>query len=265
MRPRWLAVIIALLLSTVCVASLAAQELRVAAAADLQFALKDLAAQYEKQSGARLSISFGSSGNFFAQIENGAPFDIFFSADSEYPRKLGAAGRTTPGSLQIYARGKIVLWAPPGTSLHFEREGLSALLDAKIQKVAIANPEHAPYGRAAVEALKNAGIYDHLKTKLVFGENISQAAQFVQSGSAQAGIVALSLAVSPAMKDGQRWEIPAALYQPLEQGVVILKSSINQQAAQAFLNYLRTPEAQALLMRYGFSTPPVDEGTSHNP
>lgn len=264
MRVRLLAVIIALLLSTVCVTSLAAQELRVAAAADLQFALKDLGAQYEKQAGTKLSISFGSSGNFFAQIENGAPFDIFFSADSEYPRKLEAAGRTVPGSLQIYARGKIVLWAPPGTSLHFEREGLSALLDAKIQKVAIANPEHAPYGRAAVEALKKAGIYDQVKPKLVFGENISQTAQFVQSGSAQAGIVALSLAVSPAMKDGQHWEIPADLYRPLEQGVVILKSSTNQQAAQDFLKYLRTAEAQALLARYGFTTPPVDAGTSHH-
>jgi molybdate transport system substrate-binding protein len=258
MRTRLMIVLV--LLSTCFSAVVEAQELRVAAAADLQFALKDLAAKYEKQSGTKLSISFGSSGNFFAQIENGAPFDIFFSADSDYPHQLEAAGLTEPGTLTVYALGRIILWAPPGSSFDFQSKGLSALLDAKIQKVAIANPEHAPYGRAAAAALKKAGLYDQLKPKLVFGENVSQTAQFVQSGNAQVGIVALSLALSPAMKDGQRWEIPAELYPPLEQAVIVLKSSSNKAAAQALLKYLRTSDAQALLERYGFTLPAASAG-----
>ena len=242
-----------------------AQEVRVAAAADLEFAMQDVAAQFEKHTGTKVDVTYGSSGNFFSQLQNGAPFDLFFSADIDYPRKLEAAGLAEPGTLYQYAVGRIAIWTPADAKVDVASLGWKALLDASVQKIAIANPEHAPYGRAAVEALKKAGIYDQVKPKLVFGENISQTAQFVQSGSAQAGIVALSLAVSPAMKDGQRWEIPSALYRPLEQGVVILESSTNQQAAHAFLRYLRTPEAQALLMRYGFSTPPVDAGTSHNP
>jgi len=247
--------LLAIAFSSIFVPIAVAQEIRVAAAADLQFALTDLATQYEKQSGTKVSISFGSSGNFFAQLENGAPFDVFFSADSAYPRKLEAAGLTEPGTLAIYARGRIAVWTSPGSSFDFEKNGLSTLLDPKIQKFAIANPEHAPYGRAAVAALKQAGLYDQLKSKLVIGENISQAAQFVQSGSAQAGIVALSLTVSPAMKDGHRWLVPENLYPPLDQSVVVLKSSANKAAAKAFLEFLRTPEAQSTFSRYGFTLP----------
>jgi molybdate transport system substrate-binding protein len=247
--------LLAIAFSSIFVPISIAQEIRVAAAADLQFALTDLAAQYEKHSGSKVSISFGSSGNFFAQLANGAPFDVFFSADSAYPRKLEAAGLTEPGTLATYAKGRIAVWTSPGSSFDFEKNGLSTLLDAQIQKVAIANPEHAPYGRAAVAALKQAGLYDQLKSKLVIGENISQAAQFVQSGSAQAGIVALSLALSPAMKDGHRWLVPENLYPPLDQSVVILKSSANKSAAKAFLEFLRTPDAQSTLSRYGFTLP----------
>jgi molybdate transport system substrate-binding protein len=238
-----------------CGSIAAAQEIKVAAAADLQFALNDLGAQYEKQSGAKLSLSFGSSGNFFAQILNGAPFDIFFSADNEYPRKLEEAGLAEPGTITIYAQGRIVVWAPAGTSVDFASKGLSGLLDPAIQKVAIANPQHAPYGRAAEAALRKAGLYDRIQSKLVIGQNISQAAQFVQSGSAQAGIVALSLAISPAMSGGQRWEVPQDLYPALLQSVVVLKSSTNKAAALAFLKYLRSTEAQALFSRYGFTMP----------
>ncbi|MGB8323909.1 MAG: molybdate ABC transporter substrate-binding protein [Candidatus Acidiferrum sp.] len=256
---------LAVIFFSIFVPACLAQEIRVAAAADLQFALTDLAAQYEKQSGTKVSISFGSSGNFFAQIENGAPFDIFFSADSEYPRKLEAAGLAEPGTLAIYAKGRIALWAPAGSPFDFEKNGLSTLLDDKIQKLAIANPEHAPYGRAAVAALKQAGLYEQLKSKFVIGENISQAAQFVQSGSAQAGIVALSLALSPAMKDGQRWLVPENLYPPLDQSVVILKSSTSKAAAKAFLEFLHTVEAQSTLSRYGFTLPAGVAGKSAKP
>jgi molybdate transport system substrate-binding protein len=231
-----------------------AQQLRIAAAADLQYALTDLSAQYEKQAGVKLAITYGSSGNFFAQIQNGAPFDLFLSADLNYPPKLIDAGFAEPDSLQIYATGRLVLWLPPDSPLD-PAARLKTLLDPRIRKIAIANPEHAPYGRAAVAALQNAGLYDQLKPKLVFGENISQAAQFVQSGSAQAGLIALSLALSPAMKNGKRWNIPPDRYPSIEQAAVVLKSSPNKQAALSFLAFLKTPQARDTFERYGYGAP----------
>ena len=236
------------------------RQLAIAAAADLQFALTDLGNQYEKQTGATLSITYGSSGNFFAQLQNGAPFDLFFSADVEYPRRLEAAGLTEPGTLTVYARGQIVLWAPPGSNFDFARQGLSSLMDPRIQKIAIANPDHAPYGRAAVAALKKDGIYERIKSKLVLGENISQAAQFVQSGNAQVGVIALSLAASPAMKDGQRWEVPLELYPSLVQAAVVMKASQHKQLARDFLGFLQTDAARATLARYGFALPATGSG-----
>ncbi len=234
--------------------SVHAQTLRIAAAADLQFVLPDLASQYKKQTGAKVAITYGSSGNFFAQIQNGAPFDLFLSADLDYPKKLTQAGLAESDSLQIYAAGRLALWLPPNSPLD-PNGGLKTLLDPRIQKIAIANPEHAPYGRAAVAALQNAGLYDQLKPKLVFGENISQAAQFVQSGSAQAGLIALSLALSPAMKNGKRWDIPLDSYPSMEQAVVILKSSPNKQAALSFLAFLKSPQSRATFDRYGYAAP----------
>ena len=233
---------------------ISAQTLRIAAAADLQFVLPDLAAEYEKQTGVKLAITYGSSGNFVAQIQNGAPFDLFFSADLDYPKKLTQAGFADSDSLQIYATGRLALWLPPDSPLD-PGVGLKTLLDPRIQKIAVANPEHAPYGRAAVAALQSASFYDQLKPKLVFGENISQAAQFVQSGSAQAGLIALSLALSPAMKNGKRWDIPADRYPPIEQAVVVLKSSPNKQAALSFLTFLKSTQARATFERYGFQVP----------
>ena len=231
-----------------------AQTLRIAAAADLQFVLPDLAAQYEKQTGAKLAITYGSSGSFFAQIQNGAPFDLFFSADLDYPKKLIQAGFADSDSLQIYAAGRLVLWLPPDSALD-PAAGLKVLLDPRIQKIAIANPEHAPYGRAAAAALQNAGLYDQLKPKLVLGENISQAAQFVQSGNAQAGLIALSLALSPAMKNGKLWNVPPDRYPSIEQAVVVLKTLPNKQAAVSFLTFLKSPQARATFERYGYSAP----------
>lgn len=229
--------------------------IRVAAAADLQFALKDIAQQYERLNGQKVEITFGSSGNFFAQIQNGAPFDIFFSADIDYPNRLQQANLIEPTSLLKYAVGRIVIWMPADSKIDLIARKWNALLEPSIQKVAIANPEHAPYGRAAVDALKRAGLYDKLQSKLVYGENISQAAQFVQSGNAQAGIIALSLAVSPAMKSGRRWGVPVDQYAPIEQAAVILKSARDKDAARAFLKLIASDDGQRILGSYGFAPP----------
>ena len=232
-----------------------AEELAVAAAADLNFAMKEIAQQYQRDTGNTLKLSFGSSGNFLVQIENGAPFDLFFSADVSYPQKLEQGGLAEPGTLYRYAVGKIVLWAPNSSKLNL-KQGINVLLDPSIHKIAIANPAHAPYGRAAEEALKQAGIYDRVKDKLVLGENISQTAQFVQSGNADIGVLALSLAVAPAMqKSGRYVEIPSSDYPPIIQAVVILKSAKNKDTATQFLNFLKEGNTVALMRRYGFLLP----------
>ena len=242
--------------------SVSAQTLRIAAASDLQFAMPELAAQCEKQTGVKLAVTYGSSGNFFAQIQNGAPFDLFFSADVSYPHKLVVAQLADASSLQVYAVGHLVLWLPPDTPLD-PSAGLKILLDPRIQRIAIANPDHAPYGRAAVAALRSAGLYEQLQPKLVFGENVSQAAQFVQTGSAQAGFLAYSLTLSPAMKSGKFWKIPADKYPPVEQAAVLLTASSNKEAALSFLDFLKTPVARATLEKYGFFLPLAAAATKH--
>jgi molybdate transport system substrate-binding protein len=242
------------LLALACARVTAAQqEVRVAAAADLKFAMEDLAGQFEKQAGTKVNVSYGSSGNFFSQLQNGAPFDLFFSADMGYAQKLDSAGLAEPGTLYEYAVGRIAIWAPADAKMDVAKLGWNALLNPSVQKIAIANPEHAPYGRAAVAALQKAGIYEQVKPKLVYGENISQAAQFVQSGNAQAGIVAMSLAVSPPMKDGKRWEIPAEMHPPIEQAVIVMKNAKNKDQAKAFLEFVKSKEGRMTLAKYGFT------------
>jgi molybdate transport system substrate-binding protein len=241
-----------MLLLLACAGQSFAQEITVAAAADLQFAFHDVAERFEKTTGKHVKMIFGSSGNFFAQIQNGAPFDLFFSADSEYPKKLEAAGLSEPGTFYPYAKGKIVLWVASQSKLDLN-QGLKVLLDPSIQKIAIANPEHAPYGRAAVAALRRENLYDQVSAKFVMGENISQTATFVASGSADIGIIALSLAVAPNMKDKGRYvAIPAADYPPIEQAAIILKSSTNKETARQFVEFVKAPAAQELLRDYGF-------------
>jgi molybdate transport system substrate-binding protein len=255
-------ILAALLLCMWSPADARAAEIKIAAASDLTFAFKDVAAQFEKQTGISIKLTFGSSGNFFAQIQNGAPFDLFFSADVGYPKKLEAAGLTEPGTIYEYASGKLVMWVPSPSKLDLSR-GLATLLDPSIRKIAIANPQHAPYGTAAVAAMRHAGVYNNVKSKLVLGENISQTAQFVQSGNADVGILALSLAVAPAMKNSGRYvEIAPADYPPLVQAGVILKSSRNKELANQFLKFLKEPGTLALMERYGFSIP-KDVASAH--
>jgi molybdate transport system substrate-binding protein len=227
----------------------------VAAASDLTYAMNEIAANFEKATGCTVRLSLGSSGNFLTQIENGAPFDVFFSADLAYPEKLEAEGLAAPGSAYVYAIGKIALWTRNDSRVDVGR-GLAALREPSVRKIAIANPEHAPYGRAAEQALRQSGVYEAVKDRLVLGENISQAAEFVESGNADAGILALSLVVSPAMKDkGRAWNIPEKFYTPIEQGAVVLRAAANPQGAREFLDYIKMPATAALLERYGFVLP----------
>ena len=232
-----------------------AEEIAIAAAADLNFAFKELVAEYEKATGNHVKLTLGSSGNFYAQIQNGAPFDLYFSADIAYPRKLEEAGLTVPDSLYQYAVGRIVLWTGLESRLDVT-QGFEALREPTVKKIAIANPKHAPYGRAAVAAMEYFKIYDQVKDKLILGENISQAAQFIESGACEIGIIALSLAVAPAMKSkGTYWEVPAEAHPSLEQGAVILKSSKQQESAKQFLVFIKGAQGQEIMKRYGFTLP----------
>jgi molybdate transport system substrate-binding protein len=260
MKKRWVEAICAAVLAAVIAlwaVPSPAGEITLAAASDLVFVFKEIIPAFEKETGETVRLSLGSSGNFYAQIENGAPFDLFFSADIGYPKKLEEAGLVEAGSLYRYAVGRIVLWAPKNSPIRIEALGIKALLDRSVMKIAIANPKHAPYGKAAVEAMRHFQIYDSVKEKLVLGENVSQAAQFVASGSADLGVIALSLALGPAMKErGDYWEIPKAAYPPLEQGAVILKQGKNPAGAEAFLSFLRRAEGRRVMERYGFGVPP---------
>lgn len=236
--------------------SASGEELTIAAASDLNFAFKEIVSDFEKATGTHVRLSLGSSGNFFSQIQHGAPYDLYFSADIRYPQKLEQTGHAVPGSLYKYAVGRIVVWTPQSSSVPVSQAGMDALLAPSIKKIAIANPKHAPYGRAAVAAMEHFKIYDRVKEKLVLGENISQAAQFVESGAADIGIVALSLALAPAMKEaGRYWEIPAASHPALEQGAVIVAGTKQQQAAKAFLDFLKGPAGRRVMAGYGFVLP----------
>ena len=233
-----------------------AQEIIVAAAADMSAALPELVTAYAKKTGQAVKLSFGSSGNLTNQIRNGAPFDVFLSADEEYPRHLITEGLASKDTLYRYAIGRLVLWVPGNSPLDLTKLGIKALLDPSVKKISIANPATAPYGRAAEAALRHFGIYDQVSSRLVVGENISQAAQFVESGNAQAGLIALSHALAPAMKDkGRYWTVPLDAYPTLNQAAVVLARSNQQDAARKFLEFVRSPEATSLLTSYGFSLP----------
>jgi molybdate transport system substrate-binding protein len=244
------------LMLLLCCGGIAAGQITVAAAADLNAALPELAVEYQKEGGNSVKLAFGSSGSLFSQIQNGAPFDMFFSADADYPRQLVEAGLAERSSLYRYAVGKLVVWVPASSSLDLEQSGIKILRDPSVKKIAIANPQHAPYGRAAEAALRHFGIYEQVAPRLVLGENVSQAAQFVESGSAQAGLIALSHALSPSLKGkGRYWIIPPDAYPPLNQSAVILARSSRKQEAADFLAFLKTRRPIEVLKRYGFAIP----------
>ena len=230
-----------------------AEKIMVAAAADLKFAMDEIVTSFNQSHPAdQVTVVYGSSGKFHAQIQQGGPYDLYFSADIGYPRKLAKLGLA--GSEVIpYAVGRIVLWS---NSLDAARMTLENLTDPKIARIAIANPKHAPYGKRAEEALKAVGLWDKVEKKLVFGENIAQTAQFVQTGNAQAGIVALSLALNPELaKVGGYYLIPDNLHEPLEQGYIITKRGEEKSLAKRFAGYMQSDRARAILVKYGFVLP----------
>ena len=228
----------------------------VAAASDLKFALDEIAAGFTAGTQAPLRIAYGSSGNFYRQIVQGAPFELFMSADEGFVRQLAEQGLTLDRG-ELYGIGRLVLFAPSGAAWQPDAElaGLKqALRDGRITRFAIANPAHAPYGRAAQQALQRAGLWAAIEPKLVFGENATQAAQFATSGSAQGGIFPLSLAMAPVFGDAGRYvTLPAALHEPLRQRMVLTRRS--GAAASAFYRHLQGVEARTLLRRYGFALP----------
>ncbi len=229
-------------------------KLRIAAAADLQFALADVVEGFR---GAHPDIDvetvFGSSGNFYAEIGNGAPFDLFLSADVEYPRRLIRDKLASEDSLFVYGKGHLAVWVPKSSPLDVAKLQMRALTAPEVKHVAIANPQHAPYGRAAVAALQSAGLYDRIAGKLVLGESVGQAFEFVRSGAAEAGIVALSLAVAPAARgEGRYWDVPDSLYPKMEQAGIVLSRSENRDSARAFRSYMLTDAALHTLAAYGF-------------
>ncbi|HEX7580076.1 MAG TPA: molybdate ABC transporter substrate-binding protein [Thermoanaerobaculia bacterium] len=231
-------------------------EVSVAAAADLKFAMDELGQASERANpGVKLRMTFGSSGNFFSQISNGAPFDLFLSADADYPRRLAAAGLGR-GEVFLYAIGRIALVVPESSLLPLARDGIRVLADPSVRHVAIANPKHAPYGRAAEAAMTSLGVLPAVKEKLVLGENVAQAAQFVESGAAEAGVVALSLALAPTVKGRLRyWPVPASAHPRMNQGGLVLRGGANGDGAAKFRDFLLSPAGRTVLKRFGFEIP----------
>lgn len=246
--------LICILLASLAIPA-SAQTLMVAAASDLATTIEELAAAFARQvPGARVKTSLGASGNLFAQVKNGAPFDIFMSADMAYPARLAKEGAADGATLQAYAVGRVVLWT---VDRRFDLSGgLRVLIDARLVRVAIANPDVAPYGHAARAALQAHGYWDAVKDKLVIGENIAQAAQFVQTGNAQLGVVSYSTVLGPRMKGvGSYYLIPDDRVAPIEQGAIVTRKGQGNPLSGRFMQFLQSPAAREILLRHGFSIP----------
>jgi molybdate transport system substrate-binding protein len=251
-----LALLSALLLTLICAAAACRssvsrpQELTVAAAADLTPAFEELGRAFESIHKIKVVFVFGSTGMLTRQIENGAPMDLFAAANVSYIEQLEQKELIIPGSKAIYARGRITMWTPSGSTLRLE--SISDLARPEVTRIAIANPDHAPYGLAARQAFEAAGIWDRVQPKLVYGDNIRQTLQYAETGNVEVAIVALSLS----MQSNGRWSlIPEELHQPLDQGLAIMKSTQNVEAARAFASFVVGPQGQAIMQKYGFTLP----------
>jgi len=239
--------------SVLAVSTVSGAEISIAAASDLKFCMDEIIVAFKSgHAEAVVNVTFGSSGNFAAQIREGAPFDLFFSADSEYPRALAEDGFAASPPVP-YAVGRIVLWS---ATVDASKMTLADLARPEIAKIAIANPQHAPYGKRAEQALRASGLWDQVQQKLVLGENIAQTAQFVQSGNAQAGIIALSLALNPELAGkGGYYLIPDTLHEPLQQAFLVTRRAADNELAKAFADYMQGGDARKLMVHHGFTLP----------
>lgn len=246
-RPARLCAVLGVVLALAAQRAWAGQT-NVAVAANFTDASKDIAAAFKAKTGNEAVLSFGSSGQFYTQITQDAPFQIFLSADDERPKKAVADGFGVPGSVFTYAVGKLMLWSKqPGLV-----KGEATLKSADFNKLSICNPVAAPYGAAAVETMKSLKLYDSLQPKLVVGANITQAYQFVETGNAELGFVALSQIVRD--ESGSSWTVPQDLYAPIRQDAVLLKKGAGNETAMAFMSFLEGPEAKAIIEKYGYTT-----------
>lgn len=228
----------------------ASPEINVAAAANLSDAFAELGQQFTAQTGIRVVYNFGSTAELAKQIENGAPFDIFASADVEHVEQLGRASLLLPGTERLYARGRLVLWIPPGSRVTLSR--VEDLGRQEVERIAIAKPDVAPYGRAAVEALRALNLWTSIEPRVIYGQNVTQARQYAATGNADAAFIPRSLVRAG---EGRAIEIDEHLYQPIDQSIAILKTSARQEAARRFLIFVLSPEGQSLLERYGYEKP----------
>lgn len=254
MKIRAVALFLIIVLSNILSSFAQDQVVRVAAASDLRFAMDSIVTLFQRTSASRVMVTYGSSGKLYEQVSNGAPFDMFFSADQSYPEMLWKNGVASESPVR-YGKGRIVLWSKVVIPGKFD---MDILLDPRIRRIAMANPQHAPYGRCAEETLRYFGLYDRVKGKLVIGENISQASQYVYTGAAEAGILALSLALSPPMKQmkGRYFVLPEESHTPLHQAYVVLKKAWGNKGAAAFRSYIDNKEAREVLRYFGFSVSP---------
>ena len=250
---RWIVATLATLAIGVVAPAALAGSLTIAAAADLKFAMDEIVAAFRKaHPDDIIDLSYGSSGKFHTQIQQGAPFDLYFSADIAFPKGLEEKGLSA-GPTQPYAIGRIVLWS---NVRDVTQMTLRDLVDPTIRKIAIANPQHAPYGKRAEEALRSVGIWDQLQDRLVRGENIAQTAQFVQTGNAEVGIIALSLALNPTLAEAGGYHlIDDRLHEPLEQGFIITRRAADNPLAKTFAYFMDEPEARKIMIHYGFVLP----------
>jgi molybdate transport system substrate-binding protein len=251
MRPVVvLALLVLLLVSCRSKRQSEASELHVAAAADLIPAFEEIGREFESSYKHKVVFSFGSTGLLARQIENGAPMDVFAAASVDFIEQLEQKGLILPDTKAVYARGRITLWTLKDSPLKIEN--INDLIREDVRRIAIANPDHAPYGMAAREALQSAGIWDQVKLKLVYGDNVRQTLQFAETGNVDVAIVALSLSK---LSDGRWVLIPGELHKPITQGLAVIKGTKNERDARDFASFLLGPQSQAILARYGFEQP----------
>jgi len=226
------------------------QEIIVAAAANLTDAFTELGKQFTAKTDIRIIYSFGATAELSKQIENGAPFDVFASADVEHVDKLASRGFISPGTNKLYARGLLVLWIPPGSSVKLSR--IEEITRAEVERISIATPELAPYGRATVEALRALNLWQQVQEKVIYGQNVSQTKQYASTGNAEVAFIPKSLVKA---NEGESIEVDESLHQPINQAIAVVKDSRNQEAAHRFVEFILSPEGQALLERYGYKRP----------